>query len=305
MSSIIGQATGPGRRPAMAWVTSMKMVCTISVFLLFGAHVPAASRALPARNEALLTAFADTLLLQHHTEDAFDRYVSEQLIQHNPAARDGRAAAIALVKPIITSPGAQFDVSSLVVDGDFAFMHYRGTLGGSGHTAAVAELYRIQDGKFVEHWDAFQPVPTSSVSAHPMFGVLSASLPAPCNNASPQDRAVVSGFADLLYRQKNVRLAFELYAAPDMIQHDPRLPDGRDAAIAELAPLLSRPTTHITVAHILACHGLGVIHLRSSNGTNPGHVIFDIMRMIGGKIVEHWDVFESIAGSAINPRPPI
>jgi predicted SnoaL-like aldol condensation-catalyzing enzyme len=289
----------------MAWATSMKMVCAASVFLLLGAYVQAAAEALPARNAALLTAFADTLLIQHRTEAAFDSYVSEGLIQHNPAARDGRAAAIALVKPIVTSPGAQFAVSSLVVDGDFAFMHYRGTLGDSGHAAAVAELYRIQNGKFVEHWDAFQPVPTASLSAHPMFGVLPPSLPAPCSNASAQDRAVLSGFADLLYRQKNIHRAFELYAAPDMIQHDPSLPDGREAAIAQLAPILSRPTTHITVAHILACRGLGIIHLRSWNGTNPGHVIFDIMRIDSGRIVEHWDVFQPITGSTVNRRPPV
>jgi predicted SnoaL-like aldol condensation-catalyzing enzyme len=90
-----------------------------------------------------------------------------------------------------------------------------------------------------------------------------------------------------------------------MIQHDPGLPDGTAAAIAELAPILSRPATRITVAHVLVCHGFAVIHLRSQFGSNPGHIIFDIMRIEGGRIVEHWDVFQPISGSSLNSRPPV
>jgi predicted SnoaL-like aldol condensation-catalyzing enzyme len=273
-----------------------------------GGSWPLAGTAQPAHTidtSSLLSHFADALLIQHRTAYAFNSYVSEQLIQHNPAAKDGRSAAEALVEPIITSPGAHFAVSSMIADGDLGFLHYRGTLDGPGHAAAVAELYRVQGGKFVEHWDAFQPIPATTVSAHPMFGTLGAALPALCTGASPQDRAFVSSFADLLYRRRQVQAAFENYAAPDMIQHDPGLPDGRSAAIAELTPILSRPETHITIAHVLVCHGMGVIHLRSQYGANPGHVIFDIMRFEGGRIVEHWDVFQPVTTSAVNPRPPI
>ena len=286
----------------------MRMVWTMSMLVALGAALPSVGSAQQPENAdtaSLLAGFADALLMQHRTVYAFDTYVSDQLIQHNPAAKDGRSAAIALVQPIITSPGAQFAVSSMIADGDFGFVHYRGTLGGPGHAAAVAELYRVQGGKFVEHWDAFQPVPAAAASTHPMFGALPATLPAPCAGASPEDRALIMGFVDLLYRQRHVQAAFERYAAPDMIQHDPGLPDGRNATIAELTPLLSRPETHITIAHILVCHGMAVIHLRSQYGAQPGHVIFDIMRFEGGKILEHWDVFQPVTASAINPRPPI
>ncbi len=286
----------------------MRIARTVSMLAAFGAATPAAasSQTAPAADtSSLLAGFADALLTQHRTAYAFDTYVAEDLIQHNPAAKDGRAAAIALVQPIISSPGAKFEVSSMIADGDLGFIHYRGTLGGPGHAAAVAELYRVHAGRFVEHWDAFQPVPATPVSAHPMFGALAAATPVPCTGATPQDRVFVSSFADLLYKQRHIQAAFQRYAAPDMIQHDPGLPDGRKAAIAELEPLLSRPETHITIAHVLVCHGLGVIHLRSQYGANPGHVIFDIMRFEGGKIVEHWDVFQPIALSTPNPRPPV
>jgi len=285
----------------------MKITCAAWLFLALGAISSAAGGTPQAQTDydaKLLQGFAGALLIQHRVDYAFNTYVSDDLIQHNQVAKDGRAAAVALLAPIIAAPGAQFAVSTLMIDGDLGLLHYRGTLGGPGRAAAVAELYRIQGGKLVEHWDAFQPIPLTPVSSHPMFGALSGSLPTPCTDATPQDRAIVNGFADLLYRQRNVRAAFQRYAAHGMIQHDPGLPDGAAAAIAELTPILSRPATRITIAHILACRGMGVVHLRSQYGSSPGHVIFDIMRIDGGRIVEHWDVFQPVAPSGINPRPP-
>jgi predicted SnoaL-like aldol condensation-catalyzing enzyme len=288
--------------------TSMKAVRVASVCIALSAGLQAAgqpARQIPAGNAARLFDSTYALLVQHRTHYAFDTYVADDLIQHNPSAKDGRAAAIAMVSPLISAPGAQFTVSNVIADGDFGFIYYRGLLGGPGHGAAVAELYRLHDGKFVEHWDAFQPIPDKPVSAHPMFGPLPATLPKPCTGASAADRALVNSFADLLYRRRHIRAAFENYAAPDMIQHDPGLPDGTAAAIAELGPILSRPATSITIAHVLACQGYGVIHLRSHYGSSPGHVIFDIMRIERGRIVEHWDVFQPISPSSVNPREPL
>ena len=266
----------------------------------------AGPRTLSVAGDAVLLAnFADALLIQRRPRYAFETYAAQDLIQHNPAALDGREAAIKLFSPIIGSPGAHFAISALIADGGYGFIHFRGTLGGPGQGAAVAELYRIQAGKLVEHWDAFQPISEKSVSAHPMFGELTSTAPAPCTAASAADRALVTGFADLLYRQRQVQAAFERYAAPDMIQHDPGLPDGSSAAVAELTPILSRPATRITIAHILACRDMGVIHLRSQYGSAPGHVIFDIMRIAHGRIVEHWDVFQPVSANPVNPRPPL
>jgi predicted SnoaL-like aldol condensation-catalyzing enzyme len=33
----------------------------------------------------------------------------------------------------------------------------------------VADLFRLADGKIVEHWDVLQPVPEKATNPHPMF----------------------------------------------------------------------------------------------------------------------------------------
>jgi predicted SnoaL-like aldol condensation-catalyzing enzyme len=35
--------------------------------------------------------------------------------------------------------------------------------------AAVADIYRFEDGRIVEHWDVLQQVPMHAVHDHPMF----------------------------------------------------------------------------------------------------------------------------------------
>lgn len=42
---------------------------------------------------------------------AFDKYVATNYVQHNPNIADGRAAAIAALDPLFSSPTTSFDVS--------------------------------------------------------------------------------------------------------------------------------------------------------------------------------------------------
>jgi predicted SnoaL-like aldol condensation-catalyzing enzyme len=34
---------------------------------------------------------------------------------------------------------------------------------------AAADIFRLEEGKVVEHWDVLQPVPESAANDHPMF----------------------------------------------------------------------------------------------------------------------------------------
>ena len=45
-------------------------------------------------------------------------------------------------------------------------------------------------------------------------------------------RTLITDFARLFYLERDVRRAFETFVAPGYIQHNPGIPDGRDAAIA-------------------------------------------------------------------------
>ena len=120
-------------------------------------------------NRALVTDFARLFYTERNVTKAFRTYVAPDYIQHNPGIADGREAAIAALEPMFSGPGARFDVKRIIVDGDMAVIHLFGRGDPSTRGAAVADIYRIKDGKIVEHWDILQPLPEKSANAHPMF----------------------------------------------------------------------------------------------------------------------------------------
>lgn len=121
------------------------------------------------RNRKVIEDFARTFYEKRDVETAFKAHVVPDYVQHNPGIADGRQAAIDALKPMFSRPGAQFDVKRIVVDGQYAVIHLFGRGDPATRGAAVADIYRLKDGKIVEHWDILQPLPEKSANPHPMF----------------------------------------------------------------------------------------------------------------------------------------
>jgi len=121
------------------------------------------------RNRAVVEDFARTFYEQRDVAAAFKAHVAPDYIQHNPGIADGRQAAIDALTPMFSSPGARFEVKRIVVDGEYAVIHLFGRGDPATPGAAVADIYRLRDGRIVEHWDILQPMPEKSANPHPMF----------------------------------------------------------------------------------------------------------------------------------------
>ena len=122
------------------------------------------------RNRQIVESFVDLFYRQKKVREAFESFVcADGYIQHNPNMPDGREAAIELLEPKFSAPDFHAEVLRVVVDGPLAVVHLfaRGAPGQRG--AAVADIFRLEDGLIVEHWDVLQPVPEHAVSRHPMF----------------------------------------------------------------------------------------------------------------------------------------
>jgi predicted SnoaL-like aldol condensation-catalyzing enzyme len=140
----------------------------LAAAMMSSAHADAGG--LTEVNRVTMRAFIETAYGQKQVRRAYETYADRDLIQHNPNIADGREAAVAELEGLLKNPAAHFDVQHVVVDGDLAAVHFRGSLGG-GAGAAVVELFRLKDGKIVEHWDAFQVMDPklSAHNAHPYF----------------------------------------------------------------------------------------------------------------------------------------
>ncbi|HEY9166271.1 MAG TPA: nuclear transport factor 2 family protein [Candidatus Kryptonia bacterium] len=100
--------------------------------------------------------------------DAINKYIGDVYIQHNPYVADGKRALIDACKEWFK--GAQkdtIDIQHIGADGNLVFIHLRSHEGT--RTVSVIDIFRIENGKIVEHWDVGQAVPEKAANGHPMF----------------------------------------------------------------------------------------------------------------------------------------
>lgn len=116
------------------------------------------------------TQFFDTFYIKKQVRTAFETWVVPNYIQHNPAAANGRDAAIAFLEPFFAgNPGMSYSIKRVIVDGNLAAVHSNGKFTPQDRGMAIVDIVRIENCKVVEHWDVVQPVPEKAMNDNSMF----------------------------------------------------------------------------------------------------------------------------------------
>jgi predicted SnoaL-like aldol condensation-catalyzing enzyme len=93
-----------------------------------------------------------------------------------------------------------------------------------------------------------------------------------------------------LFQRHDASVVERLYA-PNYIQHNPSIPQGRDALAALVAGLSKdvfyEPGLMVAEGDLVAIHG------RIRGWGEVPQVVVDIFRIEGGKLAEHWDVLQN------------
>lgn len=114
---------------------------------------------LTAENKALVTNFVMDVLHGNAPEKVTNYISTETYIQHNPQignGLDGLGAALgAMADAGIVM--AYSDTPIVVAEGNFVFTASEGTFGGA--PTAFFDLFRVEAGKIVEHWDVVSEIP--------------------------------------------------------------------------------------------------------------------------------------------------
>ena len=122
------------------------------------------------RNRSVIERFARMFWIEKNVREAFETFVHPDYIQHNPIAADGRDVAIeALSGFFAASPTLEYEIHRILVDGNLAAVHTRMRRSPEDLGFAVVDIFRLEDGLIVEHWDVIQAVPEESANDHPMF----------------------------------------------------------------------------------------------------------------------------------------
>ena len=97
---------------------------------------------------------------------AVERYWAPDYIQHNPQMQDGTAA----LAPAIDQLPRDFksEIGAIAGESDMVFVHGRYTNMAPTPLIAV-DIFRLANGKIVEHWDVLQAEEQQTASGRPMF----------------------------------------------------------------------------------------------------------------------------------------
>ena len=121
-------------------------------------------------NKRLAKECLDMIFNQHKPAQAAAQYIGATYRQHNPNAPDGPQGIIAYATGYIKdNPELRMDFKRLIAEGDYVAVHSHLKPNSSDRGMAVVDIFRIENGKLVEHWDVMQPVPTQAANKNGMF----------------------------------------------------------------------------------------------------------------------------------------
>jgi len=223
-------------------------------------------------------------ILENKNEAKVEASFAEDFIQHNPWAKDG----LAHVKEML-----QFDFGyrpiRWIADGDIMVYHgyYTAPNPLGEFPLLCVDMWRVENGKIQEHWDALAPMPELQVNnATAGRGDGEKEITQAARQANKQ---TVQGFLDHVLNRGRLEL-IETFVSPQYIYHHEV--EGALEGISVLRDHVEQKNGGRMLhdnKRLVASGDLVMAHSHYF-GTNE-RVVFDWFRMDDQhKIVEHWSV---------------
>jgi predicted SnoaL-like aldol condensation-catalyzing enzyme len=119
-------------------------------------------------NRNLVTEFAQNVLVGADYSVLTDYISTETYAQHNPEAADGLDGfGAAVAKWAEQGKNLVYKkIHKVIAEGDFVLVQSEGEF---GTPVAYYDLFRVQNGKIVEHWDVIAPIPAQLPHGNGLF----------------------------------------------------------------------------------------------------------------------------------------
>ncbi len=263
----------------------MKMK-TLTVSAAIVAVLPLLAAANTAENKAFVIEALENTLLAGDPEAA-DRYFATDYVQHNPDFANGIDAQKGVIAYLSGVEGFDADYVRVIADDDLVAIH--GLYEGFGPTATIGfDVFRVADGKIVEHWDNLVPEAAPNPSGHTQIDGATEITDVDKTEAN---KALVTEFVTKALVDGEA-IDFSDYIDPaSYVQHNSMAADGLDGFGAFMEEMAAEGTV-MTYNEVHEVIGEGSFVLTMSDGAlgDEPQAFYDLFRVADGLIVEHWDV---------------
>jgi predicted SnoaL-like aldol condensation-catalyzing enzyme len=121
-------------------------------------------------NKRIIREWHELAINQRKPEEAVAKYLGPNYRQHNPGSGDGPEPFIAIVNRFAQIfPDLRMEPKRIIAEGDYVVLHSHLILKPGDRGTAVVDIFRLENGKIVEHWDVVQEVPETSANNNTMF----------------------------------------------------------------------------------------------------------------------------------------
>jgi predicted SnoaL-like aldol condensation-catalyzing enzyme len=120
-------------------------------------------------NKKTAIAFYEAAINQKNY-DAASKFLGAGYKQHNPTAADGAEGLKSFIDFLKSRfPNQKGEIKRVIAEGDLVVLHVHSTRGDNTPGRAIVDIFRLADGKVVEHWDVIQDIPEKPANSNGMF----------------------------------------------------------------------------------------------------------------------------------------
>lgn len=145
-----------------------KIILALGIFAISN-FAFAATNAELQHNKETVVAFYEAAINNKDFATA-EQYMGSYYKQHNPQAADGKEGFKNFIQYLHdTFPQSHSEIKRVMAENDYVFLHVHSVKVPDSRGQAIVDIFRLENGKIVEHWDVIQDVPEKAANPNGMF----------------------------------------------------------------------------------------------------------------------------------------
>ena len=238
-----------------------------------------------ATTKDIASQLSDALFKDFDVEKAAS-LMDPDYIQHNPTVPTGAGPILGFIPMLKDSKIKATSHRCLEEDGLVVFhTTYENAQLFGGEVLVAFDIFRVKDGKVMEHWDNLQPLSGPNTSGHTMTD--GPTEVTDLDKTAANKKLVTDFLKAVLVEGDKTKIDECVAEGEAYIQHNPMVGDGRDF----LKGAMDNLGLKYTKTHIVVAEGNFVFAASEGKmGSDETQAFFDLFRVEDGKLVEHWDV---------------
>jgi predicted SnoaL-like aldol condensation-catalyzing enzyme len=147
----------------------MLRLIVIIATVVFGSAAYAADARQMEANKKAVVQFYEAAINQKNF-DVASTFIGGRYVQHNPKAADGPEGLKAFLAFLRDKfPDYHSDIKRVFADGDYVILHVHNVPTPGSRGNAIIDIFKLDGGKIVEHWDVRQEIPETAANSNTMF----------------------------------------------------------------------------------------------------------------------------------------